>query len=184
LIARRLPRGATAHLFAAALVLVFLAWNLCTIRVLPARLHAALVPSFSLLRVDQLWDMFAPFPFKEDGWFVIPAELEDGRQIDLLHPERGAVSYDKPRRVAQEWPDVRWHKYLERVWSAQFASARLYYGRYLCRSWNITGPATPRLKTFKIVYMLEMSVPEGQTPRVERREIWQHDCALPVRPAT
>lgn len=177
-------RLAVAQLFAASLVLAFLAWNLCTIRVLPTRLHAALTPPFNLLRVDQVWDMFAPFPSKEDGWFVLPAELSDGRQIDLMHPERGEPSYDKPRRVSQEWRDVRWHKYLERIWSVQFASARLYYGRFLCRSWNSAGPATPRLKTFKIVYMLEMSVPEGQTPKVERREIWQHDCGVPTPPAT
>ena len=181
---RRLPRGAISHLFAASLVLAFLAWNLGTIRVLPARLQVALTPPFSLLRVDQVWDMFAPFPSKEDGWFVLPAELSDGRQIDLMHPDRGAPSYDKPRRVSQEWRDVRWHKYLERIWSVQFASARLYYGGFLCRSWNSAGPATPRLKTFKIVYMLEMSVPEGEAPKVERREIWQHDCGVSTPPAT
>jgi hypothetical protein len=177
-------RDRIMHVFAAALVLAFLAWNLCTVRVLPARLYVALVPPFDLLRVDQLWDMFAPFPLKEDGWFVLPAELSDGRQIDLLHPARGAPSYDKPRRVANEWPDVRWHKYLERVWSAQFASSRLYYGRFLCRSWNRADSPGPRLRTFRIVYMLEMSVPEGQSPRVEQRVLWQHDCGLPVPPAT
>jgi hypothetical protein len=32
--------------------------------------------------------------------------------------------------------------------------------------------------------MLEMSVPEGQTPRVEQRVLWQHDCGLPTPPAT
>ncbi len=178
-----LARGRIAHVFAAALVLAFLAWNLGTIRLVPAPLRAALTPPFSLLRVDQLWDMFAPFPSKEDGWLVIPAEFADGRQVDLLHPERAAVSYDKPRRVEQEWPDMRWHKYLERISSAPYAASRLYYGRFLCRSWNSPGSARPRLKTFRIIYMMEMSVPEGQTPRIEQRMLWQHDCgplALPM----
>jgi len=44
-------------------------------------LYAALTPSFSLLRVDQRWDMFAPYPSKEDGWFVIPASLSDGSEL-------------------------------------------------------------------------------------------------------
>lgn len=175
-VARRLPRGTTVQIFAAALVLVLLAWNLCTIKVFPGRLQAALTPSFRLLRVDQLWDMFAPFPSKEDGWFVIPGKLADGRELDLVHPERPAVSYDKPRRVAREWPDIRWHKYLERIWSAAYSSNRLYYGRFLCRSWNDLHPANQRLNAFSIIYMLEMSVPEGQTPRVEQRVLWQHDC--------
>jgi len=181
-LARRLPRGTTAQVLAAAPVLVFLAWNLCTIHVLPGRLYAALTPSFSLLRVDQRWDMFAPYPSKEDGWFVIPGKLADGSEVDLMHPERSAVSYDKPRRVADEWPDIRWHKYLERIWSAEYSSNRLYYGRFLCRSWNSRHAANQRLSTFRIIYMLEMSVPEGQTPRVEERVLWQHDCGAPAEP--
>src|SRR6266853_1133861 len=179
--ARRLPRGTTAQVSAAALVLVFLAWNLCTVRVLPGRLYAVLTPAFSLLRVDQRWDMFAPYPSKEDGWFVIPGKLADGREIDLMHPERSAVSYDKPRRMTDEWPDIRWHKYLERIWSAEYSSNRLYYGRFLCRSWNGKHPANQRLDTFRIIYMLEMSVPEGQTPSVEQRMLWEHECFAPAR---
>jgi predicted DCC family thiol-disulfide oxidoreductase YuxK len=178
-----LARRATAHALAAALVLAFLAWNLCTVPVLPRRLQAALAPPFSLLRVDQRWDMFAPYPSREDGWFVLPAQLADGRYVDLLHPERVAVSYDKPRRVAREWPDLRWHKYLERIWSAEFASARLYYGRFLCRQWNGAASAAPRLKSFRIVYMLETSVPEGRTPGVEQRLLWQQDCGAAAPPA-
>jgi hypothetical protein len=183
-VARRLPRGTTAQVLAAALVLVFLAWNLCTIRVLPGRFYAALTPAFSLLRVDQRWDMFAPYPSKEDGWFVIPGKLADGSEIDLVHPERPAVSYDKPRRAVDEWPDIRWHKYLERIWSAEYSSNRLYYGRFLCRSWNNKHPADQRLNSFRIIYMLEMSVPEGQTPRVEERVLWEHDCFVPTTPGT
>ena len=183
-VARRLPRGTTAQVLAAALVLVFLAWNLCTIGILPGRLYAALTPSFSLLRVDQRWDMFAPYPSKEDGWFVIPGKLADGSEIDLVHPGRPAVSYDKPRRVVDEWPDIRWHKYLERIWSAEYSSNRLYYGRFLCRSWNDRHPANQRLNTFRIIYMLEMSVPEGRTPRVEERVLWEHDCFAPASPGS
>jgi hypothetical protein len=120
--------------------------------------------------------MFAPFPAKEDGWFVLPAQLAGGREIDLLHPERSAVSYDKPAHVADEFANIRWHKYLERLWSAQFASNRLYYGKWLCRTWNAEHSGAEQLRNFKIIYMLEMSVPQGQTPTVEQRVIWRHDC--------
>src|SRR3546814_10558349 len=49
-------------------VLVFV-WNLHTIRVLPASSYHAMTPVFRVLRIDQLWNMFAPYPLKEDGWW-------------------------------------------------------------------------------------------------------------------
>lgn len=168
--------GPVAHAFAAFMVVVLLAWNFCTVHWLPNRLYAALTPPLRALRVDQYWDMFAPYPSKEDGWFVLPAQLVGGREIDLMHAERAAVSYDKPASVANEYVNIRWHKYLERIWSAQFSASRLYYGKYLCRSWNATHHGDEALKSFKIVYMLEMSVPIGQSPSVERRVIWEHEC--------
>lgn len=182
LLARRRP-GLPAVVLSAGLVLTVLAWNFCSVHWLPNRLYAALTPPFRVLRVDQLWDMFAPFPAKEDGWFVLPAQRVDGREFDLLHPEREVVSYDKPAHVADEFVNIRWHKYLERIWSAQFADNRLYYGRWLCRSWNGRHQGGEQLKTFKIVYMLEMSVPQGQTPTVEQRVIWRHECFASPTPA-
>ncbi len=171
-------KGIASTLLAAALVGSFLLWNFCTVpqKLLPNSLYAALTPPFRLLRVDQLWDMFAPFPAKEDGWFVIPAQLANGHEVDLRHPDRAAVSYDKPARVADEFANIRWHKYLERLWSAQFANNRLYYGKWLCRTWNAEHSGGEQLRTFKIVYMLEMSVPQGQTSTIEQRVIWRHDC--------
>jgi predicted DCC family thiol-disulfide oxidoreductase YuxK len=161
---------------AGLMLFVVLSWNFCTLGWLPRPYYAFLTPPFFLARIDQLWDMFAPFPSKEDGWFVLPAELDDGREIDLLHPERGAVSYDKPRSIAAEHRSIRWHKYHERIWSAQFAGQRANYSRWLCRSWNDGHRGGELLRTFKIVFMLEMSVPRGQTPSIEQRVIWRWDC--------
>src|SRR3546814_20825121 len=64
-------------------VLVFV-WNLHTIRVLPASSYHAMTPVFRVLRIDQLWNMFAPYPLKEDGWWVFPARLADGSEIDQI----------------------------------------------------------------------------------------------------
>jgi len=182
--ARSLETGRFVQAIAGVAVFAVIAWNLCTLNVLlkPAYqamiqpLYAQLTPPFRILRIDQLWDMFAPFPSKEDGWFVIPGELLDGTQVDVFHPERATLTYDKPEYVSSEWPNIRWHKYLERIWSAEFSNNRLYYGRYLCRQWNGTHEGNKQLKTFRIIYMLEMSVPHGQAPHVEQRVLWNHEC--------
>src|SRR6185503_12592868 len=45
--------------------------------------------------LDQLWNMFAPFPAKDDGWYVVPGTLRDGKQIDVFRGGK-EVSFDKP----------------------------------------------------------------------------------------
>ncbi|MDI3260825.1 MAG: HTTM domain-containing protein [Sinobacteraceae bacterium] len=164
---------------AACMVFVVLAWNLCTLHWLPNRLYAWLTPPFLLLRLDQIWDMFAPFPSKEDGWYVIPGRLADGNQLDLLHPDRAGVDYAKPRHIALTFPNIRWHKYLENLWAARFADNRPYFGDYLCREWNRSHPPPRQLESLKIVYMLEMTPPPGQTPQVEQRVLLNHTCPGP-----
>ena len=101
-------------------VLVFV-WNLHTIRALPARSYQAMTPLFRVLRIDQLWNMFAPFPLKDDGWWVFPARLADGSEIDLLHPERGVPDYRKPANYALEQENIRWITYRGRLWERQYA---------------------------------------------------------------
>ncbi len=34
-----------------------------------------------LLGLDQSWTMYAPSPTHDDGWFVIPGKLKDGRSL-------------------------------------------------------------------------------------------------------
>ena len=168
--------GRFAQRVAGFFLFATLAWNLCTVDTLPKSLFALLTPPFRVIRIDQYWNMFAPYPSKEDGWFVFPGELADGTELDVLHPERPGISYDKPEYISLTYPNIRWHKYQENLWSAQFASNRLYYGKYLCREWNSTHPAEKALKTFKMIYMLEESLPPGQTPTVEQRVLWRHEC--------
>lgn len=174
------------------IVLVF-CWNLATIESAmrrytgyqPALEHAArttfdwLGPVFNILRIDQLWNMFSPFPLKEDGWMVLPGQLADGTEIDLLHPER-APSYDKPHHYSQTHENIRWNTYRGRMWEAAFANHRLYFARYLCRNWNdrLTDPEqrAKRLLTFKIVYMLERTLPDYRAPTVEQHVLWLHQC--------
>ncbi|HET8880539.1 MAG TPA: HTTM domain-containing protein [Solimonas sp.] len=164
-------------------VLVFV-WNLHTIRLLPARSYHAMTPLFRVLRIDQLWNMFAPYPLKEDGWWVFPARLADGSEIDLLHPQRGAPDYGKPENYATEQENIRWLTYRGRLWQKQYAAHRRWYGKYLCRQWNAGHHGHERLMSFQMIYMLERTPPPGETPQVEQVVTWRQDCYPdPVRSA-
>jgi hypothetical protein len=62
------------------------------------------------LRVDQNWDLFAPYPLTDDGWYVMPARRMDGSEFDLMTGQ--VVSWQKPESVVdQHWGD-RWQQYL------------------------------------------------------------------------
>ncbi len=165
---------------AGGFVFLVLAWNLATIRTIPFQVFEFVSPPLFLLRLDQGWDMFSPYPSRDDGWWVIPGKLEDGREIDLLHPEREHVSYDKPRYVSQEHGNVRWQTYRLRLFDHQFRHHRLFYARYLCRQWNAEARVGQRLLKLNLVYMLETTQPAGAASPVEQRILWRHECVSPA----
>jgi predicted DCC family thiol-disulfide oxidoreductase YuxK len=166
---------------AAVFVVLLLIWNLHTVGMPPHASYAALTPLFRAIRIDQLWNMFAPFPLKEDGWLVIPGRLADGTEVDVLDPRHdGPPSFDKPALYSQDHGGIRWLTYRGRMWEGQYANQRLYYGKYLCRSWNADtlddGARERRLMSFRMIYMLETTPPPGTAPSVEQRVLWRHEC--------
>lgn len=136
----------------------------------------------SYLQLDQAWGMFAPFPLKEDGWYVIPGQLRDGREVDLMPLTRGdfgqyaAVSWEKPSSVAATYKYERWRKYLTNLWQRENSGQRLYLGRYLCRTWNAHHTGTQQVLTFQIYYMLEVTQPDNRPGTPERVLTWEHNC--------
>jgi hypothetical protein len=170
----------TATCAVGACLFLVLAWNLCSVGALPAGLRRWLAP-LKLLRIDQQWNAFAPAPADGNGWFVFPGELSDGSAVDVLHPERTAVSYDEPADIALEYPNSRWRNYRQNLWLPQFADQRPYYGRYLCRSWNHSHPPEQALKGFKMIYMLQPAAPLGQPRTMEQRVLWRQECGGEAR---
>jgi hypothetical protein len=130
-----------------------------------------------VLAIDQRWDMFSPNPLTYDGWYVIEGELRDGTHVNVLHPE-SPVSYEKPASIADQYKDERWRKYLMNLSLAQYNAYRLYYGRYLCRSWN-TG-RWPRdsgaLERFDIYFMGRQNSITDQNRPYSKDLLWHHEC--------
>lgn len=131
------------------------------------------------LRLDQQWGMFAPYPIKDDGWFVIPAKLANGKDVDLFNNGE-PVSYDKPAYVAKTYKDSRWRIYMMNLWSITHQDKRLFYGRHLCREWNWYGMGKENsqymLKSFRIVFMREITLPDYRIKGPDPVTIWEHQC--------
>jgi hypothetical protein len=166
----------SATLCATCLIYVFL-WNLRTTDFNKYSRHFSGDYNWIgyMIRLDQMWNMFAPKPMLDDGWYVIPARLRNGKEIDLM-TEAGPVRWEKPEAVYKTYRNQRWRKYLLNLWEREYAGHRLYFGRYLCRNWNASHTGSDTLRAFQIYFMKETTLPEGEVAPVEKVLLWDHNC--------
>lgn len=127
------------------------------------------------VQLDQSWQLFAPLPMTDDGWYIIEGRFRDGRVLDLF---RGGdeISWEKPPRVADTFRNQRWRKYLMNIWLSDYSDYRLAYGQYLCRKWNRNQPYESQLLEFDIIFMLEETQLDGREKIPEKQTIWEHWC--------
>lgn len=166
------------------LVVLFLVcvlfWNLTTVT--SVALPTGVRPLSLFLGLDQKWNMFAPRPTIDDGWYVIPGDLQNGRQVDLMSVVRGnldppeEVSWKKPPVVAYTDNNEHWRKYLEFTAMSEHADQRVYFGDYLCRIWNAQHTDGERLGELQIFYMREQTQPDYQPPRRDKVSLWSQKC--------
>ena len=154
------------------------------------------------LRLDQKWNMFAPFPLKDDGWFVLPGELVGGDSVELWQGGEVAWATDeekatwtkaleapskdqeiayslsrvKPEVVSATYPNQRWRKYMRNLWQKRYKKLRLYYGKAVCIEWNREHTGREKLRRFRMVYMKEVTPKPGGTTEAVPVQIWTHDC--------
>jgi hypothetical protein len=142
------------------LVYVFL-WNVRTLGVAP---WSRLLPRqtdfiASTFGIDQQWDMFAPCPLKDDGWYVVQGNLNDRSVIDLFR-DGAPVRWDKPELVSATYKNERWRKYLMNLWWEGNVPYRPLYARYLLRDWNSQHQGGQALESVEVYFMLERTLPE------------------------
>lgn len=195
----RVPLPVNAFL---ALCLVIVTWwNMSTIHKQVGRSMA--VPEQirwigNVLRLDQKWDMFAPYPMKDDGWYVLPGRLSNGQSVELWRKEPTRwVPVDtsdghvpilneldeslelerfKPAEASSEFKSQRWRKYMRNLWVKTNKNWRLYFGKHVCREWNATHKGGESLRSFRMVYMKEYTPKPGGKTKIEPVLIWKHDC--------
>lgn len=127
-----------------------------------------------LLGLDQNWAMFSK-PYVDDGWFVFPAKLADGSDVDLFR-DGAPLTYEPPTLIAATFKGDRWRKYMTNIWSSSGEAHRLPFGRYLCRTWNGAHTESQRLETFEMVYMRQDTRPDGSKAPVQPVVMWRHEC--------
>ena len=173
------PAQALAAFFLAYIVL----WNLRGFEAASPAIRQVFPPSANLvgylLRLDQRWNMFSPYPPKDDGWFVMPGTLQDGSSVELWTGRR-AVRWEKPPDILDQYPNDRWWKFMEKIYPFQQRGREITlaaYAGYVCREWNARHHGRERLETFQIFFMQETTLPDYQPVRPEKKLLWTHSCA-------
>ena len=160
-------------LIGAFFILYVFIWNLTTLGLfnMPSEVETV----GYLTRVDQKWDMFAPYPLKDDGWYVIPGTLANRKEIDLFKNGQ-EVSWDKPDFVAAIYKNQRWRKYMMNIWQKRYSYAREPFAEYLCREWNSEHLGDERLEKLEIVFMRENTLPDYQYSEPVKVVLLEYEC--------
>ena len=73
-----------------------LAFNITTMPQVAWHIPKEIMMMHNMLRLDQFWNMFAPYPLKYDGWHVMRGKLRDGTVVDLLSGDEREPGWEKP----------------------------------------------------------------------------------------
>jgi hypothetical protein len=84
--------------------------------------------------------------------------------------------WEKPALVSDTYASPRWRKFLILLPKPHNLQYRLYYGRYLCRSWNEGSSPEQQLRTLEIYFMREHTEPPGEPPTMRKIRLWRHHC--------
>lgn len=128
-----------------------------------------------VFRFDQDWGMFAPRVYKNDGWYVYEAALENSsasEKVIDLNRNGTVIDYSKPKNLLTLYPDDRWRKFGE-LWQYQPDKVKKEFCRYLRNKWNREHPEK-RIATLKIIYMQETSLPDYKQSEIV--PVMQCDC--------
>jgi len=147
--------------------------NLSTIRSLRVRLPSPWQDVGVSAGLDQSWNMFAPFPAKDDGWYVIPGKLRNGSTVDLFRTGK-PVSFSKPNYASFEFKNHRWVKFHENLRSRPFLQPG--YARQLCRDWNRRHRQGETLAELEIIYVLEITQPAPEYSPIEKQSKYKYKC--------
>jgi hypothetical protein len=171
----RTPRAVSVA--AGALIAYVFLWNITTVSAI--RIPEPVAYAGRMLSIVQKWDMFAPSPLKDDGWYVIPGTLRDGRTVDLSGVLRDdervrAVSLRRPSDIRGTYKDEHWRKYLENVRRKPDREPDL--ARYICRQWNANHSGDEVVDSLVVLYAVDLTLPNNRHVRPRLRPLGVTNC--------
>ncbi len=140
--------------------------------------------SIRAVRLDQYWNMFAPFPLTATSFLQVPGKLRSGEDINLYPATEADSDWEPPEYLASTFDGYRWRKYLGHVAAHSNNVVRKGYGSYLCnrQNRNTEHGASHQLATFEI-WNVSLTTNTTGTPRKrDRKQLWRHWCFAEFKP--
>lgn len=179
---RKLPQVSVPYatslpsIVAAVLMVGVVLWNIAE---LPRSRYEAPAPVQSVLArlgLQQNWGMFAPFPYRVDGWLIVEGVSKDETHVDMWN-ERSPVSFDTPPSIAATYRNYMWRKYLTNMYDRGYGSYPASFARYLCRRWNSSREGSRRIREVSIYHMaVRTPLPAQSRPQPKKEVLWQDVC--------
>ncbi len=133
-----------------------------------------------LVRIDQRRNMFAPFPFTDDGRTAIAGiwstRTNEGEQkkFNLLNHNL-PFTLDKPYNIPNIYSHERRRKYYTSMYMSKNSKYRTYGASYLCNKRNSMHPSNPITK-IKRYYVLERTRDNYRIDPLQEIVLYEWDC--------
>jgi hypothetical protein len=121
--------------------------------------------------LGQRFDMFAPTPQTDDGWYVLRGWTKNDKAVDLL-TGASPPSFDIPPSIAKTYGDERWCSYLLDLTYSDYSGYRQYFAEYLAREWDAKHTGNDQLASVEIIFMHELHGPEHTLAGPDPEELW------------
>jgi hypothetical protein len=131
------------------------------------------------LRLDQTWAMFAPYPDRSGGWFVITGHLPDGRVVDAYHPSAAPPRREKPERLSATFPTARWLYYMTNLSKEENARELPWFAGYVCRRFDAARVTDEPLRDVEITFFREWSEPDYRKSPATEETLLRQPCHEP-----
>ncbi len=175
--ALRLRATLLGSLLAAVFFVVVTAFNVYMMPGMQGQMPQSVNHLARAFRLNQRWDMFAPYPLTSSSYLLIPGNLRNGEQVDVYPLTSSLPDWQVPQRFYPLYDGYRWRKYLGRVDSHKNNAVREAFGSYLCKSWNNQPRSRDtQLATLEVHVVKLRTSTDGQPKKETRRRIWRHWC--------
>ena len=124
------------------------------------------------LYTRQNWAMFSPSPPRDDGWWVIPATLRDGTEVDLASAV-SPVDWERPESIRATYGSPRWRKFLGYLWYSPDREKVRHYGDWLRYDWNRRHGPSEQIDSLTIYFMLELTMPDYNPPWLGKAMLYE-----------
>lgn len=132
------------------------------------RLPGWTMPVALILDEHQHWHLFAPEPFREDGWFVFEVTDSQGKVWRELGAKDGTL--EKPRHVSSTFPNQRWRRWFQNLVLDPFTDTQNWRDStalYLANRWLKSHPGK-RIESYRLLFMEESTPPPGEAAVIKQ----------------